>query len=61
VISTYLVNFAKTGDPNGTGLPTWPRYSRSNDAIMDFATDGRPVPGKDSLGPEIDTAAQKAP
>jgi para-nitrobenzyl esterase len=59
-ISTYLVHFAKTGDPNGAGLPTWPRYSRSNDAIMDFAADGRPAPGKDPLGPEIDAAAQKA-
>lgn len=55
-ISRYVVNFTKTGDPNGAGLPTWPKYTAANDAIMDFAANGTATPEKDPWGAELDAA-----
>ena len=31
------VRFAATGDPNGAGLPEWPRYDTASDPAMVFA------------------------
>jgi para-nitrobenzyl esterase len=34
--------FAASGDPNGPGLPQWPRYDRATDPYLEFGTPIRP-------------------
>ncbi|HUO21258.1 MAG TPA: carboxylesterase family protein [Caulobacteraceae bacterium] len=36
----YWTNFAKTGDPNGPGLPVWPRYDPQKRGYMQLSNDG---------------------
>lgn len=35
-ISSYWINFVKTGDPNGEGLPEWPAFTAENGATLIF-------------------------
>ncbi len=51
MISTCWVNFAKTGDPNGQGLPEWPAFSENDQKVMvfDAAPGARPVPNMERL------------
>lgn len=57
-ISRTIVNFAKTGTPNGPGSVAWPKYSKASDQIMDFAADGKAVVQKDPWAADLDAAAK---
>ena len=41
LVSDYWVNFARTGDPNGEGLPLWPAYDPADPKLMRLS----PEPG----------------
>ena len=43
IMNTYWANFAKTGNPNGKGLPVWPLYDPQKEEILDVELDGKPV------------------
>ena len=34
----YWANFARTGDPNGEGLPLWPTVADAPDRVLNFGT-----------------------
>ncbi len=35
-VSSLWVNFAKSGDPNGPGLPAWPAYRAAEDRLLEI-------------------------
>lgn len=43
LMHAYWVNFAKTGSPNGEGLPTWPVYDSDLDNAMELNADPEPI------------------
>ena len=54
MMNGYWVNFAKTGNPNGNGLPEWPVYSSKKNQILDIQADGKPVGKPDPRKARLD-------
>jgi len=50
-VSSYWVNFAKSGDPNGSGMASWPAFAGANPQVMnlDVSSKSIPVPNLDKL------------
>ncbi len=60
-ISTYVANFAKSGHPDGSGLPEWSRYDPAADEIMEFTPDGSATVHKDPMASEINPDIRNLP
>lgn len=43
IMNSYWANFAKTGNPNGKGVPVWPLYDTKKEEILDVELDGKVV------------------
>ena len=43
LMSAYWTNFAKTGNPNGAGLPTWPNYAAQTDLALEISAQPKVV------------------
>jgi para-nitrobenzyl esterase len=44
-MNQYWVNFVKTGNPNGEGLPKWTNYDKSAGSIMEIGDQAQLIPG----------------
>ena len=44
ILQTYWTNFAKSGDPNGPGLPHWVSWSTDQESFISFSNGGDAVP-----------------
>ena len=42
-MSSYWVNFVRTGDPNGTNLPIWNPYNLTDKKIMELGSNVGPI------------------
>ena len=53
-MSAYWVNFAKKGDPNGSGLPKWAVTTATNDVLLEFGQSSTPSVRQGLDTPQLD-------
>jgi len=51
LIRSYWINFAATGNPNGSGLPQWPDFTEKDQRVMFFdgTASAKPIPSLEKL------------
>lgn len=54
MMNAYWANFAKNGNPNGTGLPSWPAFDAKKNELMEFQSDGKAVGKSDPKKVRLD-------
>ena len=53
-MNAYWANFAKSGNPNGDGLPVWPQYNSENNQILEIQPDGEIIGKSDPRQVRLD-------
>ncbi len=54
LMNSYWIHFAKTGNPNGEGLPEWPLYSPKTERLIEFRMDGTAAGQADAKKDRLD-------
>ncbi|PKQ66676.1 carboxylesterase [Labilibaculum manganireducens] len=54
IMNTYWSNFAKTGNPNGEGLASWPQYNTKSEEILLIGSNGLPIATTDPSKARLD-------
>lgn len=52
--NAYVINFVKSGDPNGKALPRWPAYDRAGEALLQHDMEGSAQAGFDPFKDKLD-------
>jgi para-nitrobenzyl esterase len=60
LMSDYWVNFVRSGDPNGRGLPNWPSFDGQHKKIMLLGTEKKAVTMPDADALEVLAEALRA-
>lgn len=59
-LADQWARFARTGDPNGEGLPSWSRYDPASDRVLVVQPDGAFVDQADPIKSRLDFQEQRA-